>query len=110
MFTSPSSAKYYWRCLPTDREWHERRVVLQLVVLVQPTVRVESERTFPDRRVRVTLVEIGKDKGVLCQIVASVFDWFCDGVNHSSGSLTVYAHQYSNMIDDNVRGYQFYNA
>ena len=43
----------------TNREGHERRVLLQLVVLVQPTVRSEFERISPDRRVHVTLVEVG---------------------------------------------------
>ena len=47
----------------TDTEGHESRVVLQLVVLVQPTIRVERERIFPDRRVHVTLVDVWKNHG-----------------------------------------------
>ena len=68
---------------PTDREGNESRVVLYRVVLVQPTIRLEGERIFPDHWIHVTLVEVGKDQSTFGQIVTSERDRLADHVRQS---------------------------
>ncbi len=64
----------------TDREWNERRVALNIVIGVKPTVRVEGERIFPYGRINVTLVEVGEDRSALWQIVPPECNRLADDV------------------------------